>query len=307
MPGVITIPNKREPSISVYMQSPLNVLFVRCLPIQVSRLWCRFMGLLFFSMHRQHKQVIQNTAIQILKKQNISLTRDSATKIITGITDHYHEKLVAAYHDIPNIDHFIHKHVAIKNEHLISSALKLNKGLILVTAHFGGVELIPETLAFRDFPLALLIRFKTRKLKIFTQKRGAFFHTRIIDAESDHVLGQLIQVLKENRILFTQCDEFKKWKPSRSKTIRFMGNEIQMDRTLDILHSRTAAPVVLGLMVRHPNYTYTLNIHRIKTIPRDSISQQCVSILEKYIYDYPEEWYQWKNFHQHLYGMPHEH
>jgi len=73
------------------------------------------------------------------------------------------------------------------------------------------------------------------------------------------------------------------------------------------LRSRSAAPVVLALMVRHPKNTYTLNIHRIKTTPQDSISQQCVSILEKYIYEYPEAWYQWKDFHQHLSSMPYEH
>ena len=114
------------------------------------------MGLLFISLHRRHKQIIQNTAISILKKKNISLTRDSASNIIFGIIDHYHEKLVAAYYDLASIDRFIHKRVAVKNGHLISSALKQNKGLILVTAHFGGVELIPETLAFRNYPLALL-------------------------------------------------------------------------------------------------------------------------------------------------------
>ncbi|MFH0997610.1 MAG: lysophospholipid acyltransferase family protein [Pseudomonadota bacterium] len=289
------------------MQSPLNVLFVRFLPVQVSRLWSRFMGLLFFSLNRQHKRIIQNTAIRILKNKNVSLPCGSASKIIIGIIDHYHEKLIAAYYDLPSIDRFIHKRIAITNGHLINSALKQNKGLILVTAHFGGVELIPETLAFRDYSLALLVKFKTPRLKIFTLKRAAIFHTRIIDAESDNVFAQLTQVLKENRILFTQCDEFKKWKPSKTDTIRFLGSEMPVDRTLDILRSRTGAPVVLALMVRHPKNTYSLNIHRIKTTPQDSISKQCMSILEKYIYAYPQAWYQWKDFHQHLSGIPYEH
>jgi len=289
------------------MQSRLNVLLVRCLPVEASRFWSRLAGLLFFSLHRRHKKIIQDTAIRVLKKKKGSISPGSAFKIIIGTIDHYHEKLVAAYFDLERIHHFIHKRIAVNNDHLIRSALKQNQGLILVTAHFGGVELIPETLAFGDFPLALLVKFKTQRLKTFTQKRAAIFHTRIIDAESQNVFAQLTQALKENRILFTQCDEFRKWKPSRSQTIRFLGSDLPVDRTLDILHSRTKAPVVLALMVRHPKNTYTLNVHRIRTLARDSVSRQCLSILEKYIYDHPQAWYQWQDFHQHLSGISYDH
>ena len=63
----------------------------------------------------------------------------------------------------------------------------------------------------------------------------------------------------------------------------------------------------MGIIKRVPGYRYELRYQSLKsTSPKQatSISQQALSILEKYITDDPAQWYQWKEV-EHVININH--
>jgi hypothetical protein len=58
----------------------------------------------------------------------------------------------------------------------------------------------------------------------------------------------IIDNLKANRIVITQCDEIDEWKPSRYDKLFFLGKQIRMDKTVNILSKRCGSTVVFGVI-----------------------------------------------------------
>jgi len=109
--------------------------------------------------------------------------------------------------------------------------------------------------------------------------------------------------LKENRIVVTQCDEIKEWKSYKHDKVSFLGKDIHLDRTMDVIIKRVNPAIVFGLMHRESDHRYrfitTSRSEMVKSHirPEDMpISRLALSFLEQYIYRYPREWYQWKQY-----------
>jgi KDO2-lipid IV(A) lauroyltransferase len=62
---------------------------------------------------------------------------------------------------------------------------------------------------------------------------------------------------------------------------------------------------VTALVHREPNRRYTLNISPIvPSAPDQEVSNQCLHLLEKAIFETPEQWYQWKEFGKVISALP---
>jgi len=76
-----------------------------------------------------------------------------------------------------------------------------------------------------------------------------------------------------------------------------------LDRTINIIHRRTGAEVVFGVIHRFSLREYKLIVHSYEDmlkifggIPLSTVGETVLKVLEQYIYHYPEQWYQWKNY-----------
>ena len=91
------------------------------------------------------------------------------------------------------------------------------------------------------------------------------------------------------------------WKPTANKVMNFFGRRVALDRTVELLHRRTGAPVLLALMER----VGTLNYQLVLESPQEhhaaptglGADAQLLKRLEHYIYDAPDHWYIWKDLH----------
>jgi len=111
----------------------------------------------------------------------------------------------------------------------------------------------------------------------------------------------LTGALGRGRIFITELDEMKAWKPTADKVMSFFGRRVQLDRAVELLHRRTGAPVLLGLMERVGRQRYQLVLeepqehHAAPTgLGPDA---QLLKRLEHYIYDSPDHWYIWDELH----------
>jgi KDO2-lipid IV(A) lauroyltransferase len=122
--------------------------------------------------------------------------------------------------------------------------------------------------------------------------------TELISSEHGaSVFLRAMQSLKANRVLMTQCDEVDAWRRRRSQTINLFGKELFFDSTIDVLSHRTGAPVVAAFLKRSDGNRYTLILEdvSVQRTPQ-STARDCLGLWEKYVCQYPEQWYQWKKW-----------
>jgi lauroyl/myristoyl acyltransferase len=87
------------------------------------------------------------------------------------------------------------------------------------------------------------------------------------------------------------------WRVSESQIVNFLGFQIPADRTLEVLHKRSGAPLLTALVRREPRQRYTMDISSPSWVSAGhELSCQCLHVLEKAIFQSPDQWYQWKEF-----------
>jgi lauroyl/myristoyl acyltransferase len=189
--------------------------------------------------------------------------------------------------------------IRISGRRYLDQALAGRKGLILVTPHFGAVEFLPGFLTLLGYPVAIVARFKTQRLRKRCKEKAKGVGATIIDANEPNSFLLALSALRKGRILITQCDEVECWKIDPKRSIPLFGTSFHVDRTLAILQRRSGASVVFG-HVRREGERYTAEIEEVCGTD-GSAPQRLVEIvlkkLEKLVYTYPDQWYIWKSFH----------
>jgi lauroyl/myristoyl acyltransferase len=286
------IPNVAGLGLSQFFQLSFNVKLARLLPFTCLRIYLYLLGFFYFSLKRTDRKKIALCLKYILK---LNLKKSPSYKTFLGIFDHYFEKLIMAHRPLSKMIAFLRLRLHIKNKGYLDKITKTGKGCILVTGHFGAVEFLPLSLAMNGYKIALICRFKTKRLKDELIKRAREFDVVLIDASEPKVIFRALRAIKSGRILITECDEFSEWRPHHDKQVSVFGHNVPRDKTLDFLYNRAKVPALMGLMKREKK-GFTLCIDPLADGGKDeSLAARAWNKLEDYILSYPQQWYQWKD------------
>lgn len=289
-----------KPSLSQFLQMTLNHLLLRFLPFTISRFYIRVLGRIYYLLHRQEKSLVRETVSRIFRgKIAAGELQRKIQGVFRGIFDHYHEKLFVGFSNFPNLVTFFRNQVCFQGREMLQEALAAGKGVILVTGHFGALELLPGALAVNGFPTAMICRFKTTRLREAQGRRAEWLGVNLIDADKGKSFFAAVKALKEGGILITECDEFEAWRPDPQRETHFLNHKLAADRTLELLRRRSGAPVVTAVVQRDGQQRYTCHFSPVShgaapvNLP---VSEQCLRVLETSVQNHPEQWYQWHNF-----------
>eukprot|EP01022_Parablepharisma_sp_SALTPOND_P035775 TRINITY_DN9654_c0_g2_i1.p2 TRINITY_DN9654_c0_g2~~TRINITY_DN9654_c0_g2_i1.p2 ORF type:complete len:374 (-),score=98.63 TRINITY_DN9654_c0_g2_i1:278-1399(-) len=293
--------NLKIKDLSSFLQLSWNTWIFGALPAWLSRLYLGVLGWLYFHLAAKEKTAIKRGLAHCLPGA------DGArcwSKVRAGIIDHYHEKLYLAFKSYPTIRENCLKRVKITNREILDQALARDRGVLLITGHYGALEFMPGALAFRGYPLSVMVHCKTPRLRAILEERSARADTELMDPKSGEVFFNALDHLKRGRVLITQCDEISMWKPYRDKTTEFLSLTVPLDRSMDLLARKSKAAVVLALVHRRGRRRYELEFIRPEEHPaaagQSQISVQCLSVLGEYILKQPNQWYEWKKLDQFL-------
>ena len=293
----------RLKDISSFLQLPYNTWIFGTLPPWLSKRYLRTLGALYFQIASKDRAAIQRSLEGTLgKASSPRQARRRWARTRGGILDHYHEKLYLAFKSYPTIQGNCLRRVKIRNQELLDQALEQGRGVIMITGHYGALEFLPGALAFRDYPLSVMVHCKTPRLKAILEERAAGAGTELMDPKSGEVFFTALDHLKRGRILITQCDEINMWRPYKDKTTKFLGHTVPLDRSMDILARKSKAVVLMGLVHRLGGRQYELELLDPAAHPAAQqsrqVSVQCLSVLSEYIFAQPEHWYEWKKLNQ---------
>jgi len=290
-------------TISRFIQWQPNVSLYRKLGWPFACRYLFFLGGLYYAVKRADRENIFRSveSARRLEKEPGGL-KELEKKIIGGILSHYYEKIFNAYESLPALTSFLRDHIAPPPLEKIDEALKRNKGVLFVTAHYGGVEYIPIFLAMHRYPLSVVFKCSTSQLQDRLHRRAEELKIKVIDPENGNTASSVLKDLRANRIVFIQCDEIEAWSPSPRETMLFLGRKIGVDRTLSLLGKRSGAEILFGIIHRFDLKTYSFFLETYPDVlslvgtGTASPSAAILKRLEHYIRSYPHEWYQWKHF-----------
>lgn len=292
-------------NLSKFLQLKFNIFIYRSLGWGIAYLYVIFLGKLYlFFNAEEKKKIMLAVEAAFYNHKNYPELRSITGNIYKGIFRHYYEKLFNAFSSVEELRKFLHKNIESQGLSEIARGLSLGKGVLLVTGHFGGVEFAPAYLAAKHFPVTIIVRFSSSSLRDRSIRKAAHFSSRIIDADSTpNILKAIRNNLKENRIVVTQCDEIDEWRPSKEH-IDFMDNQIELDKTINVLAQRLDTCIAFAIMHRleEGKYRFIVNslddiLLELSTRNNKSIGALALKFLEHYIYKFPEEWYQWKKYY----------
>ncbi len=293
---MLAVPFSFQFSISRFFQSPFNIALARMVPLPLFRFYCYIVGLSYLTVRADERQQVAAGVLANLPR----LTKASPPsdyllwKTYLGIFEHYFEKLVNAYHPTTRLERYLSEQIEIRNEDWLARAYRQHNGLLMVSGHFGAVEYLPLFLALKGYAPAMIMRFKTDRLRRECNFRCRQFNVHAIDADQPNAALKALQAVKEGRILVTLCDEFTHWRPHRDRYLSVLGRRVRADRTLDVLHRRSRPPACLGLVQRTRN-GFALQIEPIADGGQPiRLAERSWGILEGYVRRFPEQWYQWR-------------
>jgi KDO2-lipid IV(A) lauroyltransferase len=196
---------------------------------------------------------------------------------------------------------FLRNRIKLNGEAELQEILAQGRVIILVTGHYDAVEFLPGVLAVRGYPVTMICRFQTNRLRESLQQRAESVGLHLVDSEEGNVFLAAVKALKNGRILITECDEFDEWRPAENQEVTFLNCFLTGDRTLDILRRHSGAPVVTALMQRNGKKQYTMNLVPVHNTSVDlAAGQECLKILEASFQASPAHCYQWKKLGQML-------
>jgi lauroyl/myristoyl acyltransferase len=267
-------------------------------PFRCSQLYLTWLGKLYYLTHPQEQELIRHTIRQVFgdRLEHVALEQ-LYRRTFEGILTHYQEKLFLAYAPETKVKNYLTRRLQWRGTEELQQALTAGRGVILVTGHFGAVEFLPGALGLNGYPAAIIVRPQTKELAVSLAQRAALINLTLIIPENGKVLPAALRALREGRILITEADEFEMWRTNDSQTVNFLGFQIPADRTLDVLQKRSGSPLLTALVRREPKRRYTVDISSaLAPSAYQAVSRQCLHLLEKAIFQIPEQWYQWKEF-----------
>ena len=292
-------------NLSAFLQWRFNIFLCRMLGWRITFFYIRMLGKLYFFFNPKEKWNIRKAVKTVFSDHKYGPEIRSMTKnVFRGIFSHYFEKFFNAYSTAGTLHNFVINHMGSEDLNVIKKGLAKGKGILLITGHFGGVEFIPAFLGANNFPVSIVAKFKSKDLRNASVQQANNFSTKIIDADqTPNIIRAIFDDLKANRIVITQCDEIDEWKPSRYDKLFFLGKQVRLDKTVNILSKRCGATVVFGVMHRDDNHRYKFLATSYEEIAKQyqrsinmSMGAMALKFMEHYIYKYPEEWYQWKKY-----------
>ncbi len=250
----------------------------------------RIMGILFL-FNKKDQQTIKNN----IEKAGIIPTPDLIKQTFYNFTYYLIDFLACSKINEKNIDQFI----ISQGENYINEALRLNKGVIILSAHIGNWELGGIYLGLKGYKFnAVAFPHKTQRVnKIFDSRRESH---KIKLLYLKKAAQGCLTALKNNELVALIADRLFN-QEEKPIIVNFMNSKIKVPRGPALLSIKTGAPLIPTFQIKTNKNKFPLFIEKPiipkkfnkNTLENDIIelAQKYMNVVEKYIKQYPTQWF----------------
>lgn len=265
---------------------------VRNLGLRLSRKFSIIIALLFYYVIPIRKStVIENITLAFPE-----YSKEKVKKISFECYKSFAITLVEIlYMPVMSRDEIINS-VNCTNPDFLISEYEKNKGVVLLSAHFGNWEYIAASVSAR-IKIPFMVVTKPQRNPYVTEwleKARTRWENQIVSLGLS--IRQIYKELKEKNIVAMVADQRG---PIDGIRVNFFGRKVSVYPGPALLGLKTGAPIIYGIPIRQPDYTYVTTLVKIDTdnLPENEdekiieISQRHTKYLEKVMRQHPEQWF----------------
>lgn len=184
--------------------------------------------------------------------------------------------------------------VQFSDHDLFHRSFARKKGVILLTAHFGNWELVPQAVCIHtECPFLILYKVQSNRwIDARIAERRAMFGNQVIPMGM--AVREMLRVLNEGKGVAMASDQSA---PRESIRMDFFGREVPVFQGVASFALKTGAALITAFAIRQPDGTYRIGC---REIPFDDLANNEGGIgeltsrhlraTEAIIREYPEQW-----------------
>jgi KDO2-lipid IV(A) lauroyltransferase len=248
--------------------------------------------LAYYLLVRHKKKTIENLRLAFKGEMDEEEIENTATACFENLGISLFELLCIRWSGLKKIQ----KSITVEGEGYLREALKLGKGLILITAHIGNWELLGMLLAHMGYKLSVIAApSKNIRLGEMTNAYRSRFNIETIIRGEHSSARKIIRSLRENRVLGILLDQDIK---SAGIYVDFFGKKAYTPSGITSLALRFDIPVLMIFIVREERYRHRVivikpeGLRRGEDIKSDINHNTAIftAIIESFIRKYPGQW-----------------
>ena len=186
----------------------------------------------------------------------------------------------------------------IKNKNVLDEALDKNKGVLLITGHFGLWEKWGAWLGINKYPLWGIIQRQANRGSdlFFKEIRESYGMSHIYKTSS---VDQSYKILKQNQILILASDQDAK---DKGVIVNFFNHKTSVPKGAALFHLKTGAALIFSVSTKNTDGSMTIYFEELKIEDSptvESITQAYTKMLEDKISKFPDHYFwfhrKWKS------------
>lgn len=264
---------------------------VLALPLKSAQRLGDYLGLVAFHCYGSRRRI----ALENLRSAFPDKSEAERAKIAKGAFRNYGIALVELLW-FPNLtDKSLRHLVAFRNLDLMKTAEARGKGLVMLSGHFGNWELIALATAHASgYPITIIVREQSNKrVSGLLDRHRCLFGNRVVSMGQS--VREIIRTLSEGKVVAMAPDQSA---AAEGAFVDFFGRSVATHRGPALFAIRAGAPVLMGFIMRKPDWTYDVVLEEVKTddLAGNSdddileLTRRHTALLEKYIRQYPDHW-----------------
>ncbi len=204
----------------------------------------------------------------------------------------------------------LERKITLENEDVILDAIKNNRKIILVSAHYGNWEYITSYISLKYKPTTMVGRETNNKYFNDDIQKARDKHNSQMLSKSKSAKG-LIKALKEGRILGLATDQHITLK--KGKVVKFLGHKASQVDSTARLAVKFDAIIIPVFFIQNDFRDYTVKFYE-GIEPKDyigenqlnDITQKEADIMSEQILSKPDNWFwhhrRYKQFYKDIYA-----
>ena len=265
----------------------------KTLPIRACYFLAELFATLYFVLARKDRKILRENVAVVLGGD---VGKDVIDAHVLSILKNFAKYIADFFKTAGMPKEEILDLVKVKNQHYLDEALAEGNGAILFTAHLGNWELGGAVVAALGYPIsAIVLEHQNEKVNTFFTRNRSVNDVKGIPV--GFAVKRCFKVLRANEVLAIVGD---KDFTGGGKQYDFFGRKAVMPKGAAVLSIKTGAPILGCFVIRQPDDTFVVEftqpVKHEQTGDFDSdvdnfMKDHLLKLLEKYITDYPDQWY----------------
>ena len=264
---------------------------VRLLGLNVSRRLSIVIAFMFYYIIPIRKQVTLKNLRKAFPEFSVSDIKKIAFGSYKSFSITLVEMLFIPFMTREQIENAIY----CEDAELVKKYYKRYRGLIVLSGHFGNWEYIALSVSAKiNVPFHVVVKSQRNPyVDAYLNKGRTRWINKIVPLGAS--IRKIYAELKAKNIVAMVADQRG---PQEGMRVNFFGQQSSIYPGPAMLAIKTGAPILYGLTIRQPDYSYTAQISEInmKNLPADEekqiqeVSQRHMALLESVIRKHPEQW-----------------